>query len=72
MQVFHLLFVNFWCLSATAFKYTRRAFKQCPLSLMDHRRMRAEPTGQLANRLLAFQRLQRDLCLEFWMMLFPF
>ena len=38
---------------------------------MDHRRMNPEPTGQLADRLLAFYRFQRDLGLKLWVMLLP-
>jgi len=33
---------------------------------------RLEPTGQFADRLLAFQRFQSDLGLEIWVMLLPF
>ena len=39
---------------------------------MDHRWMDAKSTGQLADRLLALQRLQRDLGLEFRVMFFRF
>jgi len=39
---------------------------------MGHRGVHVEPTGQLADRLYAFQRLQRHLGFEFWMMLLPF
>jgi hypothetical protein len=49
LEVFHLLLINFQRLPTAALKYARRAFKQCPLPLMDHRRMDAEPTGQFAH-----------------------
>jgi len=72
MEIFNLLFVNLRCFSTTALKDARRALQQGALPLMDHRGMHAEPTGQITDRLLAFQRLQRDPCLEFRVMLFPF
>jgi hypothetical protein len=38
---------------------------------MDSRWGHAKPTGQLADRLVAFQRFKRDLSIKLWMMLLP-
>jgi hypothetical protein len=72
VKVFDLFFINLRCLPPAALEYAGRTFKQSALPLMDHRRMNPEPTGQLADRLLALQRFQRDFGLKLWVMLLPF
>ena len=58
VKILNLFLINFWRFPAAAFEHARRAFKQSAFPLMDHRWMDAKSTGQLADRLLALQRLQ--------------
>jgi hypothetical protein len=68
LQVRNLFFVDFRRSPAAALKGTRRALKQGPLPLMDHRRVNPEPAAQF----FAFQRVQRHLDPELRVMLLPF
>lgn len=64
MQFFYPIFVNYQCLPTASFKNTKRDFKQRPLPLIDHLRIRAEPACKLSNRLLTLQSLKRDFRFE--------
>lgn len=64
MQIPDLILIDHRRLAATAFKDTGRAIEQRAFSLIDHRRMHAEPARQLRHGPLAFQHLKCHLRLE--------
>lgn len=72
MQLFHLLLINSWRISATPLEHAGRALEQGAFPLVNHRRMNSEPARKLGSDLLALRGLKRDLRLELKRMLFAF
>ena len=66
VKIFNVLLVDFRGFPAAPLEHARRALKQCPIPLMDHRRMNPKPTSQLADRRLALKRLQCHFRLKLW------
>ena len=73
VKLLHRSLIDHWFPEfAAALKDAWGTFQQRTLPLMVHRRMNAKPGRQLGNRVFAFQRLKRDLGLEFGIVFLAF